>query len=650
MNKLLGQPGKIGKMTTKNRIVMSPMEVGLADAAGLPTEAYIAYYEARARGGVGLIIPGIARVNDVHGGFSRTQLSVAGDNCIAPLGKLAEAMHRHDSRIFIQLQHPGRENSKAFAPLLAPSAIPCKLSRVETRAMTLEEIKELIGQFIEGAVRCQKAGIDGVELHAAHGYLINQFLSPYTNKREDAYGGSFENRMRFITEIIEGIRARCGDYPISVRLTGDELLAMNGVTEPYLDLKESIKIAQRLEQLGIDVLNISVGIYETGMTSIEPISFAQGWRTDIIRAVRDEVKLPVIANNLVREPAIAEKMLADKLVDFVGVGRALFADECWGNKAIDGTMNIRKCISCLHCFSSLTKNAPAGLPAECAVNPRFCRELRYPDYPATFGGKKVVVVGGGPAGLNAARTLKKRGADVVLFEKREEIGGQLVLGKVPPCKEKIGWVADFYQRELKALGADVRLGTEATAELIEKEKPDALVVATGGVPIVPGALKGVDGPNVYGVEDILSGGAALQGKQVVVVGAGMTGLETAETLAKQGNQVTVVDMLKRPAPKEYPTNVGDVMSRLKGVPLMLGQELKEIASNNVLLKDVESGEEKSVPADAVVLAIGYKPSHPLADALAGKITPLAVVGDANDVANIAGATRSAFDAAYDLFG
>lgn len=256
--------GTIGKLKLKNRLVMAPMGIGLAELDGSPTEEMIAYYEARAIGGAGLIIPEITRVNDVHGAGMLRQLSVTKDRHIEPLSRLADAVHKHGTKIFIQLHHPGRETIAALVggPVAAPSAIPCNYLKQPTRALENAEIKELVQQFITGAVRVQKAGCDGVELHAAHGYLINQFLSPYTNKRDDEYGGSFENRIRFIAEIIAGIRTACGpDFPISVRLSVEEFLSNVGVTEDYIHIQDGVKISMALEKLGIDVINVSCGIY-----------------------------------------------------------------------------------------------------------------------------------------------------------------------------------------------------------------------------------------------------------------------------------------------------------------------------------------------------------------------------------------------------
>ncbi len=328
--------GKIGNLTLRNRLVMSPMGIGLANLDGTPTQDMIDYYTARADGGAGLIIPEITRINDVHGVGMLRQLSVTRDSHIKPLSHLATAIHDHGSKVFIQLHHPGRETVSALlggAPVVSASAIPCKLVQQKTRALTTDEVKELVGQFVAGAVRVQKAGCDGVELHCAHGYLLQQFLSPYTNKRSDEYGGSFENRLRIVTEIIAGIREKCGpEFPLGVRLSVEEFLDKTGVTEDYIHLQDGVKIAMALETQGIDFLDVSVGLYETGMTCVEPISFPQGWRRDILKAVKDHVHIPVIGVSCIREPAVAEQFLAEGVEDFVAMGRTWLADEQWGTK------------------------------------------------------------------------------------------------------------------------------------------------------------------------------------------------------------------------------------------------------------------------------------------------------------------------------
>ncbi|WP_394925492.1 acetoacetate decarboxylase family protein [uncultured Robinsoniella sp.] len=656
MYKKLFESGRIGNVEMKNRLVMSPMGIGLANLDGTPTDDMIAYYEARAIGGAGLIIPEITRINDGHGAGLMRQLSVTKDRHIAPLSRLADAVHKHGTKIFIQLHHPGRETVSALMggqPVAAPSAIPCKYLQQETRALATEEIKQLVQQFINGAVRVQKAGCDGVELHAAHGYLLQQFLSPYTNKREDEYGGSFENRLRIIKEIIAGIKKACGaDFPVGVRLSVEEFLNQTGVTEEYIHLQDGIKIAMALEQAGIDFLDASCGLYETGMTCIEPISFAQGWRHDLLAAVKGHVKIPVIGVSAIREPDVAEKFLEEGVEDFVSLGRAWLADEEWGRKVQEGReKELRKCISCLRCFESLNEYNAAGLPPECALNPRLARERKYSGLPRDIGGHRAVVVGGGPAGMCAAQTLALRGVKVVLMDRKEELGGTINLAKKPPLKERMQWIADYYREEFKRLGVEVRLHTEATPEIIMECKPDGVIIATGSVSVVPSKIPGIHNENVYTVEEVLSGKANLKEKRVVVIGAGLTGLETAEYLGDLGNKVTIVDMLGEVAPGCNHTNVADVCTRLAKyeTEFLLGHALKEVQANGVVLERTEDHLEVDVFAQAVVLSLGFCPDASLAEVLRDKNIELKVVGSAVKDGTIAPAVRTGYEAGRELF-
>lgn len=656
MYKKIFEPGKIGKLTIKNRLVMSPMGCGLANLDGTPSEDMIAFYEARAIGGAGLIIPEITRVNDVHGAGLMRQLSVTKDRHIEPLSKLAEAVHKHGSKIFIQLHHPGRETVSALLggqPVVAPSAIPCKYLKQETRALTTEEVKELIGQFIDGAVRVQKSGCDGIELHAAHGYLLQQFLSPYTNKREDEFGGSFENRLKFIKDIIEGIRKACGDdFPIGIRLSVDEFLDKTGVTEDYIHIEDGIKIAMALEQVGIDYIDVSCGLYETGIVSVEPISFPQGWRRDMILAVKRHVNIPVIAVSAIKEPAVAEKFLEDGVEDFVSMGRAWLADESWGKKVQEGReKELRRCVSCLRCFESLNEYNAAGLPPECSLNPRLAKERKLGNLVHNSKGHTAVVVGGGPAGMSAAQTLALRGIKVTLLDRQKELGGTVNLAKMPPLKERMQWIAEYYQSEFDRLSVEVKLNTEATVDTIMSYKPDAVVVATGSSSIIPGKLPGVHGKTVYTVENILTGEAAIKGKKVAVIGAGLTGLETAEYLCGNDNQVIIIDMLKKVAPNANHTNVADVCSRLaqSNTQYRLGYALKEIRDDAVIVENVETHQEEQVSVDAVVLSLGYRPDQSLVSGLEDKGVLVKVIGSAIKDGTIAPAVRTGYEVGRELF-
>ena len=656
MYEKLFSKGKIGNITTKNRLVMSPMGIGLANLDGTPSEDMIAYYEARAEGGAGIIIPEITRVNDVHGAGLLRQLSVTQDRHIQPLSRLAQAIHKHDSKIFIQLHHPGRETMSALIggqPVVSASAIPCKFVQQETRALSAEEVKQLIQQFIDGAVRVQKAGCDGVELHAAHGYLLQQFLSPYTNHRTDEYGGSFENRLRMITEIIAGIREACGpDFPIGVRLTVEEFLDKTGVTEDYIHIQDGVRIAMALEKAGIDFLDVSVGLYETGMTCVEPVSFPQGWRRDLIKAVKDHVSVPVIGVSVIREPKIAEQFLEDGVEDFISMGRSWLADEQWGVKAASGREDeICKCINCLRCFESLSEYNPAGVPAECALNPRLARERLYGDPVYDSAHHHAVVVGGGPAGMSAAKTLAERGCRVTLLDRGNTLGGTVNQAKQPPCKERMEWVMDYYRTQFQKLGVEVRLNTEATPELIKSLHPDGVICGTGSIAVLPEKIPGIHGSTVRSVEQVLTGNESYDGKAVTIVGAGITGIETAEYLAARGAEVTVCDLLDEIAPNANHTNRADILSRLQkyGTKFLLGHALTEITDTCAVLKKKDTGETVEVPSEIVVISLGYRPDTSLADAVHKENIPVIPVGSAVKDGTIAPAVRTGFEAGRRLF-
>lgn len=656
MYEKLFSPMNIGDIKVKNRLVMAPMGIGLANLDGSASEDMIEYYEQRARGGAGIIIPEITRVNDVHGAGELRQLSVTKDRNVASIAKLANAVHKHGSKIFIQLHHPGRETANALVggqKVVSASAIPCKVTNAETRALETAEVEALVQDFVNGAVRVKRAGCDGVELHCAHGYLLQQFLSPYTNKRTDKYGGNFEKRMRFVAEIINGISEACGDdFVLGIRLSVEEFLDQTGVTEDYIHIEDGVKIAKYFEKMGIDFIDVSVGLYETGITAIEPISFAQGWRHDFIKAVKDNVKIPVIAVSVFREPEIAEQFLEEGVLDFVSMGRQWLADPEWGKKVQEGRENeLRKCINCLRCFESLFEYNGAGIPAECAINPLCAREKKYGDLKYDTGDHKVVVIGGGPSGMCAAETLAKRGIKVTIMDRQDSLGGTVNLAKLPPLKERMEWIADYYRDAFKRLGVEVKLGTEVTAEMVADMKPDAVIVATGSKSIIPANISGADGPNVYTVESALRGQVNFYGKKVAMIGAGLTGLEAAELLASKGSEVVIVDMLKVPAPNAYKTNVADVMSRLKkfGVKLMLGQALAEIKYDGIVIKNVDDETLTEVNADAVVLSLGYKPDNGIAAELEAKGIKTIVTGSAVKDGTIAPATRTGFEAGRSLF-
>ena len=401
-------PKDIGTMTVKNRIVMAAAEFSLGQPNGKPTETLMDYYEERARGGVGLIIPGICRVNDMGGASTYTQLAMSHDYHIAPMREFADRIHAHGAKLAIQLHHPGRQGMASAInslPLVIPIAdrIPsfpklvfkctplllgleekgicfsmqapseselAKHGATRFHAMSKREIRNLIEDFIEAAVRCQKAGVDAVELHAGHGYLLQQFLSPHTNRRTDEYGGSFENRLRFISKIITGIKSRCGkDYPLIVRLTTDEMYDRVGRSGTGYGIETGKQIAAALEKLGVDAINVTSACYDAYNYWLEPTTFDTGWRKHLAKEIKSVVNIPVIAANVIRTPEQAEQQLQEGYQDFVASARTFICDSHWAEKARTGReTEIRRCIGCLNCIRSFMTNAGLGKPGECALN------------------------------------------------------------------------------------------------------------------------------------------------------------------------------------------------------------------------------------------------------------------------------------------
>ena len=648
-------PGKIGSLTIKNRMVMCALAMGISDANQCIGDDFLAYLMERAKGGIGMIVLENTRVDDEHGVAAPKQASFARDEQIAPAAKAIAALHAEDVKVFAQLHHPGREtfmNINSNEPLWSSSSRPCGVCQQETHEMTTTEVELVIQKFIQAAVRAQKAGCDGIELHGAHGYLISQFLSPYTNQRTDRFGGSFENRLQFVKEIILGIQEACGkEYPIGIRLTVDELLAPNGVKE-YLHLADGVKVCQELEKLGLVYINVSNGIYESFNSLSEPTTYPQGCRTELIRAVKDAVHIPVIAVNMVKEPWFAEKMLDDNLVDFVGLGRAVVADPEWPKKAYEGREEeINRCISCTFCFETLVSDAiPDKNPVKCAVNPRAGREHHYPNYPQDGNGRTVVVVGAGVGGLEAARVLGERGFHVIVLEKAGAVGGQINIADKPPRKEKMDWIVDYELVQLKKFDVTILVNVEATAERIASYHPYAVILATGATPIKPESIPGVDLENTLTFEEVLCDKKPLYKKQVTIIGSGATGLETAEFLCERGNKVTIVEMLDEIGKGVYVQTYLDCMDKLSKFDINYkpSTKLVEVRKGCAVLQDEKTQKREEYPTDYVVLAMGVHSENPLAEACQKICKHVMVIGDAKAVGRIESAVRDGFEAAYDL--
>ena len=599
----LFEKGKIGNCIIPNRLIVPPMDTNYANEDGTLNERYISYYEEKAKGGWGLLINEACSVAPGAKGYQYVT-SIYNDEQMQSHRKLTEVIHKYDSKIFCQIYHAGRQTNSmvngGFQPV-APSAIPDPWNRELPRELTIDEIHTIIGQFGDAALRAKNAGYDGIEVHAAHGYLLAEFLSPYANKRVDAYGGSYENRVRIIREIMNDIRNKVGnDYPVTIRFSAVE--AMEGGR----DIAESRILAAEFEEMGFDALSVSSGVYGSYCKGVISSMYVEhAWTVDYAEEIKKIVSIPVITVNRINEPKMANLLLKMGKADFIAMGRGSLADPALPNKAKNGDFDsIRYCIGCLQgcVFNPLAKEAG------CLVNPSIGAEYKE-DLSKVESPKNIMVIGAGPAGLETAVIAATRGHNVTLYEKRNDIGGQFKSAAYPPNKGELATFAAWSRHRLEELGVEIKLNTEVTEQLIKEVNPDSIVVATGGTPLIPG-IPGVDEPHVVTAEDVLLGNVATK-DLIVVCGGGEVGGETATALAMQERAVTVVEMgpqtLKEMDPIQT-TQLTQIMNKY-GVNQLTNTKVMEIKEDCVVC---EGSEGKIVlPAQTVVLAFGYRPVNNL---------------------------------------
>ena len=640
---ILLSKGKIGKLVIKNRSVMSPMGTDFANHDGTVSERTLRYYEERAKGGIGLIVTEYTGVDDINSVPSNHNLRMARDYHISGAERLAEAVHKYDCKIFAQLHHGGSTSKLALSgrqPLSA-SAVPFVKGAPPPREMTIMEIQETEQKFIDAAVRCKKAGFDGVELHGAHSYLLAQFFSKYYNRRTDEYGGNVENRCRIIGEIIAGIRKACGpNFPITARICGDEMTPVEG----FLTLQDGLEIGKYLEKAGIDAINISNGSSLNGNANCDPYSYTPGWKKHVAKAFREALSIPVIATNTIKNPEFAEELLQEGICDFVALGRSQFSDPDFMRKAKENKAEeIRQCIGCMYCRERLLGN---GLTAACAINPRMGCEFQYSKLEKNGCGQPVTVIGGGPGGMEAARVLAERNFAVTLFEKEDRLGGTMHIACLPNFKGQVEKLVRTMETQITRLGVDIKLNTEATTELVKQLQPVGVFVASGAVPIIP-PLPGINKPNVYTAEDVVAGKAAPTGK-VAVIGSGMTGLETAEMLGDRGASVMLVEMQDTAGPGIYNVILNDIMGRIKkqNTQILTGHKLLEVTESGVRLAKTGAEEMVDLECDHVVLALGVCPRTDIVEGYEKLFDKVSVVGDAGRTGRIAEAMKEGYAKAY----
>ncbi|AIE59802.1 FAD-dependent oxidoreductase [Bacillus methanolicus] len=614
------EPIKIGKLELKNRLVVPPMGMNYCNAEGTATERFIAYYEARAKGGWGLIITECYAV-DQHGKPVKNMSGFWSDDQIESHAKLAERVHKHGGKIAVQLFHAGRQTGSHITGVqpIAPSPIKDPTLSETPHELTKAEIKELVEKFGDAALRVKKAGFDAVEIHGAHGYLIDQFLSPFSNKRTDEYGGTIINRTRFAVEIIENVRKKVGkDFPVLFRISTDEFV------EGGLTIEDTKVIAKILEQSGIDAIHCSTGVYKTMQYVIPPAAVPHAFSVSLAAEIKKVVSIPVIAVGRINDPLIAESVLLSQKADLISMGRASLADPELPNKAKEGRLDdIIQCIGCVQgCAGRLFK----GLDVRCLVNPLTGKENEFAVEPAKEK-KKVFVAGGGIAGMESAIIAAKRGHEVHLYEKDDKLGGQWLLAAVPPSKAELNTFTIWQKNQMDKLGVHVHLNSELNEDIVENEKPDAVIIATGAKPIVPN-IPGVNLPEVVLAQDVLAGKKDV-GQSVVVVGGGLVGAETAAHLANHGKKVVIIEMLDDIVIDGEPTVKHFLLKDLQEhhVEIITSATVKEIKQGSVTIeKDHVIKEIGDV--DNVVIAVGSKSENALSDKLQGKVEKIITVGDA----------------------
>lgn len=634
---------KIGTMEVKNRFVVPPMGSNYANHDGTVSKKMIDYYTARAKGGFGLIIIEITAINPV-GKAIIDQVGIWSDKHIEGLKKLTDSIHAAGAKVVVQLHHAGRQTESGIIEgqqPVAPSAVACPLMDCTPREMTVKEIWETIDEFGDAAVRAKKAGFDGVEIHGAHGYLIAQFMSTHANKRFDEFGGNFMGRMKFPVEIFKNVRKKCGeDFPMLFRFGYDE--KVNGGRT----IEESTTIARLAEEAGVDALDVSVMTYASVEYMSACAAVPAGFNQHPIAIIKNTVNIPVISVGRFNNMHMAEDVLLSKRADLIAFGRESLADPELPNKVKEGRIDeISPCIACLQSCLGYVFD-PVIKQVSCLVNPVTGHEDEY-DLGPTLVRKNVLVVGGGPAGLEAAWVAAKKGHKVTLCEKDNHFGGQFRLAAVPPTKHELLNMLKYYITMGKKYGVTYHLNKEVTEEYIKEINPDAVILATGGIPIVP-KMEGIYNDKIVTALDILSG-KVTPGANVLVIGGGMAGAETADFLGEHNRKVTIMEMRDSIALDEISYVRVFLMERLAqwNVEQVTSAKVSRFTDSGVDYE--QNGEEKTLNGfDTIVLAMGARSYNPLEDKVNVLVNEVYVVGDAKKAGPANNATETGLAAALSL--
>lgn len=633
----LFKPIQIGTLQLKNRGVMPSMVTNFCHADGSVSDRFIAYHEARAKGGVGLIIVEAAYVNPCGKGFNN-QIGIDHDGLIPGLKKLTDRIHSLGGKIAIQIYHGGRQANTMVTgkELVAPSPIACPVMQAMPHELNEAEIKAVIKDFADAAERAKIAGFDAVEVHGAHGYLLNQFLSPDTNHRSDTYGGSVENRRRFPLEVVDAVKSRIGsDFPLIYRITSDEF------SPTGLSIEDTADFCKDLVQHEVAAINVSGGTYVSGRTASGAEDIL-GVYVENAKIIKESInsKVPVIVANRIKTPQFADEIIGNQKADMVATGRTLICDPEFYNKAQQGHSDeIRGCLSCNHCMSELM----SGLPISCIYNPLTGHEREYDLAVKTDAPKKIMVIGGGPSGMEAAYIASMKGHCVTLYEKYDHLGGNVVPGTKPPHKSEMFALVDFFTTMLKKNGVGIKFNLPVTIDMIINEEPYMVFLATGSAPIIP-TLPGVHQDFVLNAEDVLMNPGTV-GDQVVVIGGGSVGVETAELLELQGRKVTVVEMSGEVLSDMAPMLKAGLLYRIgeSDIVINTGEKVLEIGDHQVI-----TDKENLENVNTVVLAVGYQPDNALEEELNVSKVRFKVIGDAVKPRKIYEAVKEGFEAAYEI--
>jgi 2,4-dienoyl-CoA reductase-like NADH-dependent reductase (Old Yellow Enzyme family)/thioredoxin reductase len=620
-------PLAIGSLTVKNRLLMSAMSINFGvDQDGFATEQLTAYFEARARGGVGAMLVGGGAVHPT--GIELPDLPKLWDDaCIPSLARMVEAMRPYDVRFGVQLMHGGRQSY--HDQKVAPSPIPAPaVVKGVPRELTVAEIRTLVAAFGSAARRCRDAGFDFIEVHGAHGYLINQFLSPNANQRRDEYGGCFDNRIRFLLELLQDIKIKAGpDFPVGIRINGDDYI------EGGWTLAEALRLAPVLEAHGADYLHVSAGVYGSRELTIPSLYAPQGCFIHLAEAVRKAVAIPVVAVGRIKHLDMANDIVVQGQADMVALGRALLADPDLPVKAREGQGAVRPCIGCcLGCIHAVLQLEPGG----CVVNPDVGREYSLSQETAAAERRHILVVGGGPAGMAAARMAALRGHRVTLVEAEARLGGLFRLAAQAPGRQEAGDIINYFSKELERLGVDLQLETPLTQARIDALAPDTVLLATGSLPAMP-VIRGFSSTRlpIFTVVEVMSGGEMPPGERVLVLGGGQSALMLADYLAEAGKTVTVLNRGRHFAAEMSSNDRYYLRERLNrhGVQMHKSVSVDGFQARGVNFRS--GGQAHALEdLDALVVSEGMTPIRQARSLFEGRDVEVHLIGDAREARNL----------------